>query len=391
MLSFIKKIFPASIKTYLKEEIRRIVLSEINNHQKELPTEDALNSRLLSPLSINPWYFPVIYEPSVNLALQDLCEPGAVVFDVGCHDGQLTLLMSRLVGPRGIVCSFEANPHILDLCTHNLIRNGCNNFFMTHGAVWKKSGEFLNLHIPQNNWQAASLSYQPTDDLPTPVITVALDDFINTKKLEPEIIKMDIEGSEFEALQGTYQYIDTKKPHLILEQSTEDSRCIDFLQDKGYVAIDLNNYKFINSLHDYPPGSIIRNLLFLHKEKIKLTPYSLDMQPKFISSFIENDFTKNDTNFILKNIKLEQGRYLVITDFESQGSDDFISLCIYANNNLKINYIGSARWIESSYKDSILNIENTSDIKIEIMLWQPQELSKKLNIKINNVNFYQFW
>lgn len=414
MLSFIKKIFPASIKNYIKEEIRQIVLSEISKNQTEITIEkeeihqlvlseinknqtemiidDVLNSRLLSPLSISPWYLPVVYEPSVNLALQDLCKPGSVVFDVGCHDGQLTLLISRLVGPRGIVCSFEANPHILDLCTHNLIRNGCNNFFMTHGAVWKTSNEVLNLYIPPSNWQAASLSYQKINNSPTPVLTVALDDFISSKKLEPEIIKMDIEGSEFEALQGTYKYINTKKPHLILEQSTEDIRCIDFLKAQGYVAIDLNNYNFINSLHDYPPGSIIRNLLFVHKEKISLTPYSLDMKPKFITSWSDNDFLKEDQIFILNNITLSQGRYLLFTDFESQESEeDYISLCVYVNNNLKVNYIGTAKWIESSYRDSLLHIDQPSEIKIEIMLWQPKDLAKKLNIRINNVNIYQFW
>jgi FkbM family methyltransferase len=362
----------------------------LKNYIKKLEYKVDLNS-LVAP-SINHWYEPIISEPSVNLTLQDICRPNTVVFDVGCHDGALTLLMSRLVGPKGVVCAFEANPNILDLCTHNLIRNGCNNFFITHAAVSEKSDEVLNLYIPTENLQAASVFYEYTNNPPTLVKTVALDDFISHTKLEPEIIKMDIEGSEFNALKGTYKYISKSRPHLILEQSTIDGRCIDFLKEQGYVAIDLSNYGFVNSINDYPPNSIMRNVLFIHTNKIALTPYSLDMNPKFLEYWSPDKFIMENNILTLKEgINLNKGRYLLFTDFESNGNQDCISLCVYVNNQPIVNYIAPAQWIENSYRDCILHVNETSDIKVEIKLWNPEDLGKKLNLKLNGVSIYQIW
>ncbi|MDZ8260896.1 FkbM family methyltransferase [Nostoc sp. ChiQUE01b] len=412
ILHWLKNLLQNYIKTAIKKEVTRILSDEVTidvikneinkthlENQENIKSyikklEDKVDLQSLSAPSINNWYEPIIYEPSVNLALEDICQPNAIVFDVGSHDGALTLLMSRLVGPKGIVCAFEANPDILNLCTHNLIRNGCNNFFITHAAVWDKSDKVLNLYIPSENLQAASLLYQypNPNNPPTPVKTVALDDFIRYTKLEPEVIKMDIEGAEFNALKGTCEYISKSHPHLILEQSTTDRRCIDFLKDQGYVAIYLSNYCFINSINDYPPGSIIRNVLFIHRDKIHLTPYSLDMNLKFLEYWSKDEFVAENDILILKEcINLSKGRYMLYTDFESYGNQDCISLCVYVNNQARVNYIGSAQWIENSYRDCILHIDDTSDIKVEIKLWNPEDLDKQLKVKLNGVSIYKIW
>ena len=49
----------------------------------------------------NPW------EPNVQIALNDLAKPGETVFDVGANAGALSLVLSRAVGPKGTVCSFD--------------------------------------------------------------------------------------------------------------------------------------------------------------------------------------------------------------------------------------------------------------------------------------------
>ena len=69
----------------------------------------SLEARLRDPrkeFSTAFWYDTSYAEPCVALALRDLCRPGDVVFDVGANCGALSILMSRLVGPKGVVCSF---------------------------------------------------------------------------------------------------------------------------------------------------------------------------------------------------------------------------------------------------------------------------------------------
>jgi FkbM family methyltransferase len=367
---FLKKILPSYVKNFLKEEIRRIASCESLTKDIEsriARLENQLEARFGWSRSINNWYEPNIYEASVNLALRDLCQPGAIVFDVGANEGWLTLLISRLVGPKGIVCAFEANPHILDVITKNLVGNGCNNFYIEHACVWKTSGEILDFYIPPDHSQGASL-YQAKYHPKEAVKTIALDDFIRSKKLEPSIVKMDIEGAEFEALQGTKDYISRSRPHLILEQSTQEERCLDFLHNQGYLAIDLNNYRLINSINDYPENSLIRNVLFIHRERIEETPYSLNLEAKHIADFSSTNFrVDNDKVFVLEDcISLNEGRYAIVIDFEAEREDNTISLAVYANNVLQVNYGGNTKWIKNSYRDFILDLDKPKAIKIEI-------------------------
>lgn len=65
-------------------------------------------------LPLTDWWKPIFGEPTSDLAIRDYCRPGDVVFDVGSNAGGLALMMSRLVGPRGIVLAFEASPRIID-------------------------------------------------------------------------------------------------------------------------------------------------------------------------------------------------------------------------------------------------------------------------------------
>ena len=59
------------------------------------------------------WYEDNFWEPPVQIVLRDLCKSGNVVFDIGANLGGLTTVMSRSVGLRGIVCTFEASSRIV--------------------------------------------------------------------------------------------------------------------------------------------------------------------------------------------------------------------------------------------------------------------------------------
>ncbi len=155
---------------------------------------------------------------------------------------------------------------------------------------------------------------------------------------------------------------------MILEQSTQEGRCLDFLHNQGYLAIDLNNYRLINSINDYPENSLIRNVLFIHRERIEETPYSLNLEAKHIADFSSTNFrVDNDKVFVLEDcISLNEGRYAIVIDFEAEREDNTISLAVYANNVLQVNYGGNTKWIKNSYRDFILDLDKPKAIKIEI-------------------------
>src|SRR5215468_2917357 len=195
---------------------------------------------LVDPAATFPlsnWWEPSFWEHTVALAIRDHCRPGDVAFDVGANAGALALLMSRVVGPRGIVCAFEASPRIIDKTHYNLVKAGCHNVTLFHKAVWHTTGELLNIaagtHL--NDRIAAAATGMVAR-------SVALDDFAAAGDFHPSFVKMDIEEAEFDALRGMPRLLREVRPVLVLEQSPADMRCHELLAAAGYSAVDLATY-----------------------------------------------------------------------------------------------------------------------------------------------------
>ena len=101
----------------------------------------------ITPFEIAPWYQENLWEPTVQIILRDLCKPGDIVFDVGANFAGLTTLMSRMVGPKGVVCAFEASPRIIDKTQRNLVLSGCNNVQLFHNAIYHTSGQTVKIYL----------------------------------------------------------------------------------------------------------------------------------------------------------------------------------------------------------------------------------------------------
>ncbi len=196
----------------------------------------------------------IIYEPSVNLALRDLLRPGQTVFDAGAHTGWLTVLMSRLVGPFGLVFSFEANPNLIDELEEYVRCNLCTNVQIVPAAVFRVSDETLTFYLGDHS-MTGSLSQQASAQVQ--VRSVSLGDVIREYQVRPALIKMDIEGAEHDALLGMEDYIRQAHPHFVLEQNRDDLSCWMTLRDWGYAAFDLNNYQRFDGDLAFPPGTLV--------------------------------------------------------------------------------------------------------------------------------------
>ncbi|MDY6786469.1 MAG: FkbM family methyltransferase [Cyanobacteriota bacterium] len=312
------------------------------------------------------WYEGNFWEPTVQIALRDLCQPGTVVFDVGANLGGLATLMSRLVGPKGVVCAFEASPRIVDKCQRNLNLNGCHNAHLYHVAVFRTShkkipiyaGSHLNDSIYADSCETQAPTFQ--------VSTLKLDDFVEFTGLVPDLVKMDIEGAEYDAVMGMLQTLDRAKPHLILEQQPQDSRCLDALRDRGYLAIDLNSYREIRSAEDYPPGVRVRNTLFIHRDRLSETPY----QPPF--KFVEaatldgSDFQILETGSVAQKLPLhlDKGRYFIDVEMKAEGVENEMMCGVKVNQEVAFRYHTYTHFLASSYRDWILNLTDSSPIEL---------------------------
>src|SRR6266513_4688309 len=117
---------------------------------------------------------------------------GAVVVDVGANIGIYSQFLSRYVGPKGVVHSFEPSPdnfRRLSAATRNL-----SNVRLTQAVIGERSGE-CKLYV-SDKLNVDHRAYETDDSRRViPIEMIALDDYFKTGQ-RVDLIKMDIQGYE---------------------------------------------------------------------------------------------------------------------------------------------------------------------------------------------------
>jgi len=144
---------------------------------------------------------------------------GMTVFDVGANVGELTLLFSRFIGD-GCVHAFEASSAAFKRLELVCGATDRRNVILNPLALSDKNG-FIRLHIYEDalssfNSQAArplknyGLDFEPVAIEQTPATTV--DDYCESKKIERiDLLKIDVEGAEFQVMMGARQMLKFKR------------------------------------------------------------------------------------------------------------------------------------------------------------------------------------
>lgn len=304
---------------------------------------------------LTDWWKPSFWEPTVALAIRDYCRPGDVVFDVGSNAGGLALMMSRLVGPRGIVLAFEASPRIVDKTHYNLVNAGCHNVTLFHKAVWRRSGELVNMapgdHLNDHVQEGSGGGMT--------VRTIALDDLASAGDFRPSFIKMDIEGAEFDALQGMKRLLAEVRPVLVLEQSPEDMRCHALLTEAGYRAVDLASYRQIRAQGDFERQGGVANILFVPQEKTGDSPYFSDASPIPVATLTADMFqrSENGSRTLKTPLDVSSGRYLCRAKFRARGRDNEIFAGVEVDGEVVFRYHTYTAFMADSYRDWVVHLD----------------------------------
>ncbi|MGH9740601.1 MAG: FkbM family methyltransferase [Candidatus Acidiferrales bacterium] len=158
------------------------------------------------------------YETHVQRTLKHMLEPGDVFLDIGAHIGYHAVLAAVLVGDRGKVIAFEADPGNFLRLQENFgpFRWAC----AVNKAIWQVTG---NIGFERSSQPAESGWGTLTDvrDLNTGdhrvVEAISLDDWFLESKLKVSVMKVDAEGSEVGILRGAHKFLRTNRPVIIIE------------------------------------------------------------------------------------------------------------------------------------------------------------------------------
>jgi FkbM family methyltransferase len=154
---------------------------------------------------------------------------GVIGIDCGANIGVHTLEWATAMTGWGQVVAIEAQERIYYALAGNIALNNCFNAIAIHGAVtsepgvmmvpcpdYLSPGSFGSLELkerPDNEFIGQAIDY--SDDKMAPVQKVPLD-ALNLARVD--LIKLDIEGMELDALEGARNMIDAHHPILLIEQ-----------------------------------------------------------------------------------------------------------------------------------------------------------------------------
>jgi FkbM family methyltransferase len=171
------------------------------------------------------------YEYEKQSIFQEAIGQGSTVFDIGANVGFYTLLSSVLVGPEGKVFAFEPIPENLLYLRRHVELNHLTNVSIIEAAVSDHTG-FTKF----NQGRTRSQGYiSPEGNLL--VRTVCLDElYFKGEIIVPDVMKIDVEGSELLVLKGAKSILQHYHPLIFLSTHGEyvHRQCIELLESIGY-------------------------------------------------------------------------------------------------------------------------------------------------------------
>ena len=179
--------------------------------------------------------------------LKNVLFPGAVVVDAGANIGIYSQVLSRSVGPTGVVHSFEPSPENfkrLQSATRKLA-----NVRLSQAAVGECSGRSRLYLSDKLNVDHRTYMIDEDSRRTVPIDVIALDDYFKPGQ-RVDLVKMDIQGYELHALRGANRVLadnsDLKMlvelwPYGLKQAGVNWVELLDSLQNKNMSVSEITN------------------------------------------------------------------------------------------------------------------------------------------------------
>lgn len=151
-------------------------------------------------------------------ACVEACRGAQCVIDVGGHIGLVTLPMSRVVAPDGSVFTFEPAVANVSILKKHLADNKIENVKVIESLVGRIDDDHVAFFEERGASGMNGLTVKGNRDryIRTQHKQISLDSFCASHGLSPQIIKIDVEGAEYQVLQGAVQTLQRCAPRVFL-------------------------------------------------------------------------------------------------------------------------------------------------------------------------------
>lgn len=178
------------------------------------------------------------YEVMLSLLYHRFVKPGDAVIDGGANAGLHSAPLAALVGPTGIVHSFEPNPIVAE----NLKQRLKGKSAIVHQKALSNFPGSVSFLVNREKSALSHISYlHDKGDEGIIVEAVCLDDIISDRPIS--FIKLDLEGADFLALQGAERILLEDRPIVVFENSRNwHAQCFGYSDNEFFSFFEKLDY-----------------------------------------------------------------------------------------------------------------------------------------------------
>ena len=190
------------------------------------------------------------YEEEINKLIRISLKPGGNALDIGGNIGLQSIRMSQCAGRDGKVYAFEPLIYLQEKFTRNIVLNKAFNVTLLPYALSNEESE-ADFTINKNSWNQGTFSLNNSNNQGADqqrVFIKAADNLPEIQSLNAlDLIKIDVEGFEYQVLLGLTQTLQKHRPRIIFEYDSnywlsngqKIADCWSFLQSLGYTLYQI--------------------------------------------------------------------------------------------------------------------------------------------------------
>lgn len=172
------------------------------------------------------------------------------VFDIGAHIGLVTLPIASTISAKGTVFAFEPGTSNRKFLEQHLRINEIKNVKVVADLIGEKSNNAADFY--QSSSDSGMNTITETGRRKgykhTVVRQITLDEFCSLHQLQPQLMKIDVEGAELRVLKGAIKVLYQHKPTIFLsvhprhitESGGSTEELEQFIEKIGYRVFDLD-------------------------------------------------------------------------------------------------------------------------------------------------------
>lgn len=194
-------------------------------------------------------YLYGIYEPFMLDLFTKHLKSGMTYIDIGANIGQHSMYVASLVGEKGAVYSFEPIPFIYNQLQDSVRANHFEDIVHAKNIALGKHESSEILYISRKNVGSSSLvTHEDESEIIIVVVKKGNEELAHIPSIN--VIKIDVEGYEYEVLAGIKETLLKHSPTIFLEFSGEiynsqnknhGAKILSLLRECKYTLYDIEN------------------------------------------------------------------------------------------------------------------------------------------------------